>query len=165
MQRGHTVVIPDRNPREVLVAGTQIQVGLVGGVALAVVVESEDGVVRHRDTVNAVAPAVHAVLVLVEVVTEMEDIVHGVLAHRVSVGVEVTEWEVGARVNGQVDLVDLLLRIGAGLGAADGTLVVRVADLELVVVGGEGLQLGSFDLIIQLAEFVSLRSIRQPSLP
>jgi hypothetical protein len=56
MQQGHTVVIPDRNPREVLVAGTQIQIGLVGGMALAVVVKSEGVAVRQRNTSNAVTP-------------------------------------------------------------------------------------------------------------
>lgn len=65
---------------------------------------------------------------------------------------------VGARVNGHVDLVDILLRVRASLGSANRTLVVRVADLELVVVGGEGLQLGSFDLIVQLADFLRFRS-------
>lgn len=59
-----------------------------------------------------------------------------------------THTVVGARVNSQVDLVDVLLRIGGGLGSSNRALVVRVADLELIEVGGEGLQLGCFDLVI-----------------
>jgi hypothetical protein len=72
--------------------------------------------------------------------------------HRSTLGLT----EVGARINGQVDLVDILLRIRARLGSANRTLAVGVADLELIEVGGEGLQLGSFDLIIQLTN--ALRS-------
>lgn len=122
MQHTRTVVIPDRNPSKVLVAGKQVQVSSVGGNALAVVVKSEDGPVRLRDTAHAVAPAtepnnvslcfdaleliylLYTVLVLVSIVTvynqsrlicnikgllpKVQDVVHGVLAHGVSVGVE-----------------------------------------------------------------------------
>lgn len=68
--------------------------------------------------------------------------------------------EVGARVNGQVDLVDVLVRIRGRLGPSNRALVVRVADLELVVVGGEGLQLGCFDLI-SVSESLGLLMHRQ----
>jgi hypothetical protein len=102
----------------------------------------------------------------------MEDIVHGILAHRVSVGIEETECcifcqlthphthrstqrhtEVGARVNGQADLVDIVLRIGSGLGSSNWALVVRITDLELIKIGGEWLQLGCFDLVNSMSEF------------
>lgn len=58
------MVIPDRDPGEVLVAGNEIQVGSVGGMALAVVVKSKDGVVRLGDTSQAVAPATKAMLAM-----------------------------------------------------------------------------------------------------
>lgn len=67
--------------------------------------------------------------------------------------------EVGTRVNGQVDLLDLLLRIGSSFSSSNRALVVRIANLELVEIGGEWLQLGCFDLVIQSATFPSLRSI------
>lgn len=56
------MVIPDRNPSKLLMAGKQIQVGSVGGNALAVVIESEDGSVRLRDASHAVTPATKAKL-------------------------------------------------------------------------------------------------------
>lgn len=108
----------------------------------------------------------------------MDDIVHGILAHRVAVGIEETECyifcqymntyrhrsmrrhtEVGTRVNGQVDLLDLLLRIRSSFSSSNRALVVRIANLELIEIGGEWLQLGCFDLVIQSASFPSLRSI------
>lgn len=97
----------------------------------------------------------------------MDDIVHGILAYRVSVGIEETKCcifcqltytqtladtrhtEVSARVNGQVDLIDLLLRIRSRLSSSNYALVVRITDLELIKIGGKWLQLGCFDLVIQ----------------
>jgi len=57
--------------------------------------------------------------------------------------------EVGARVNSQVDLVDIVLRVRSRLGSSNRALVVRITDLELIKIGGEWLQLGCFDLVIQ----------------
>lgn len=112
---------------------------------------------------------------------EMDDIVHGILAHRVSVGIEETKCcifcqltqphtgrhrstrrhtVVGARVNSQVDLVDIVLRIRSGLGSSNRALVVRITDLELIKIGSEWLQLGCFDLVILMSEsFPSFRPI------
>lgn len=53
---------------------------------------------------------------------------------------------VAARVHGEADLADVVRRSGRGLGATNGTGDVRVAHLELVVVGGEGLQLSGLHL-------------------
>ena len=49
-------------------------VGAVGGVALAVVVQRVDLLVRERDAADALAPAVVTILVLVDVVAEVEDL-------------------------------------------------------------------------------------------
>lgn len=73
------VIVPNRDPRELLVAGNKIQVGAVGCKSLAVVVQSVDVTIRLWDTANAVTPAIFAVLVLVNVVSEVDDIVYRVL--------------------------------------------------------------------------------------
>lgn len=54
------MVIPDRDPSKVLMTGKQIQVGSVGGKALAVVIKGDDGSVRQRDASHAVTPATEA---------------------------------------------------------------------------------------------------------
>lgn len=132
----------------------------------------------RRDNHYTISPSSHANIK--RHLPEMDDVVHGILAHRVSVGIEETECyilcqsththrhrsmrrhtEVGARVNGQVDLVDLFLRIRSSLGSSNRALVVRITNLELIEIGGEWLQLGCFDLVIQSASFPSLRSINR----
>ena len=68
-------------------------------------------------------------------------------ARRISyIGIEETERIVTARVNGEADLGELILRSRCGLGATKWTLEVGVADIELIVVGCIGFQLAGFDL-------------------
>jgi hypothetical protein len=86
------VVVPDRNPGVVLVRGEKIEIGAVGSETLAVVVEGGDDAFGLGDAVDAVAVAVVTVAgVLVDVVTEVNDVVDRVLSYGVSVGVEEAE--------------------------------------------------------------------------
>jgi hypothetical protein len=86
------VVIPDGDPRVVLVRSEKIEIGAVGSETLAVVVEGGDDTFRLGDAVDAVAVAVVTVAgVFVDVVTKVDDVVDRVLANRVSVGVEEAE--------------------------------------------------------------------------
>jgi hypothetical protein len=73
------MVIPDRDPRELLVTGEQVQVRTVGSKSLAVVVQTVDLLVRLWNATDRVSPAVVAVLVLINVVTKMNNVVDGVL--------------------------------------------------------------------------------------
>ena len=73
------MVIPDRDPRELLMTGQEIQISTVGRQSLAVVVKGVDFAIRLWDTSKAVAPSVVSIGVLVDVVTKMNDIVNGVL--------------------------------------------------------------------------------------
>jgi len=83
------VVIPDRDPGELLVRKKKILIGAVSCVSGAVVVQGEDGTLRLRHTADGSTIAVITVSgVLVDVVTKMENVVDRVLACRVSVGVE-----------------------------------------------------------------------------
>jgi hypothetical protein len=86
------VVVPDRDPRVVLVRSEKIEIGAVGSETLAVVVEGGDDAFGLGDAVDAVAVAVVTVAgVFVDVVTEVDDVVDRVLSYRVSVGVEEAE--------------------------------------------------------------------------
>lgn len=68
-------------------------------------------------------------------------------ARRLSyIGIEETKRIVTARVNGEADLGELILRSRCGLGATKWTLEVGVADIELIIVGCIGFQLAGFDL-------------------
>lgn len=53
---------------------------------------------------------------------------------------------VAAREDGQLDLVDVLVFVRRGLGAAERTFNVRTADVELVMIGRPRLEATSFDL-------------------
>ena len=75
------MVVPNGDPRELLVASYEVQVGTVCSEPPTVVVESVDLMVGLRDTTDAVAPTVISVLVLVDVVAKMNNIIHGVLSN------------------------------------------------------------------------------------
>ena len=79
---GNLVIVPNRDPRELLVASYKIQVSAISREPPSVIIESEDLVVWLRDTTNTVAPTIVAVLVLVDVISEMHDIVDGILVRR-----------------------------------------------------------------------------------
>jgi hypothetical protein len=86
------MVIPDGDPRVVLVRSEKIEIGAVGSETLAVVVEGGDDTFGLGDAVDAVAVAVVTVAgVFVDVVTKVDDVVDRVLSYRVSVGIEEAE--------------------------------------------------------------------------
>lgn len=60
-------------------AGNKVQIGTVCRNTLAVVVQAENFLVWQRNTTNAITPAVVAILVFVDIVTEMNNIINGVL--------------------------------------------------------------------------------------
>lgn len=85
------MVVPDRNPSEALEAGNGVEVGTVAGVALAVVVEGARLDIGLRSAADGVAPAVCALGILVDKITEMENVVYGLLSCGVAKGVEEAE--------------------------------------------------------------------------
>lgn len=89
------MIVPNRNPRVGLMGSEEIEIGAVGSEALAVVVEGGDYAFGLGDTVDAVAVAIITIAgVLVDIITEMDDVVYRVLSHRVSVGIEEAEgWD------------------------------------------------------------------------
>lgn len=70
------------NPRELLMACKQVGIRAIGCKPLPVVVEAKNLFVGKWDAVDRVPPAIVAILVLVDVVTEMNDIVDRVLRMR-----------------------------------------------------------------------------------
>jgi hypothetical protein len=61
------------------VAGHKVQIGAVCCNSLAVVIECQDLPVGQRNASRTVAPAIISVLVLVDVVSEVNDVVYRVL--------------------------------------------------------------------------------------
>lgn len=54
--------------------------------------------------------------------------------------------EIGARVHGKVNLLNVIIGVGGRLGAAQGALDIRVANIELIEVLCEWLKLLGLDL-------------------
>jgi hypothetical protein len=70
--KAHLVVIPDGNPREAPMAELQVQIAPVSSMALAVVVQGVDNLLRLRDAVNGRAISVVAITsIFVDVVAEL----------------------------------------------------------------------------------------------
>ena len=74
-----TVVVPDRDPWELLVTGEEVKIGAISGVSLTIIVKCVNLAIWKRNAPNCLAPTIFAVLVLVDVVAEMEDIVYRIL--------------------------------------------------------------------------------------
>lgn len=71
----YLVIIPNWDPRELLVALDQIQIGAVSSQTLAIIVQSEDLAVGQRDTPEAIPPAIVSVFVLVNVISKVHNVV------------------------------------------------------------------------------------------
>lgn len=141
-------------------AEQQIEVGPVGRNTLPIVVQSVYLPVGQRHSSDGLALAIVAVFVLVDVVTQVDDIVDGILSGRVAECVEEAEWEVAAGIYGQVHLGHRIVGSRNGFGAADWTRDIRIADAELVVVSGERPEFSGFDLIFYVNDPRSFKKVR-----
>ena len=108
---------PDRDPRESRMTEQKVEIGSVSRNSFPVIIESEDGLVWQRHTADRLAPAIVAILILVDIVTKMEHIVHRILARWVAKRIEEAEREVGAAVDRKTDLSDQVVGSRRGLGA------------------------------------------------
>jgi hypothetical protein len=151
------------DPRELLMAGKQVQIRAVSCEPFAVVVQAKDLVVGKRDAANGVTPAIVAILVLIDVVTKMNHVVNRVLADvtkhslqacgdstnladRIAICVEESKWIVGTRVDSEANLRNIVVSIWGCLSASKRTLVIRVADSKLIVICRVWLQILCFNL-------------------
>lgn len=85
------MIIPDWNPSELLVTELEVEIRPVCGMSLAVIVKGEDFSVGQRDPSNSLAPTVIAILVLVDIIAEMDNVIHRVFASWVSIRIEETK--------------------------------------------------------------------------
>lgn len=76
----------------------------------------------------------------------MHKVVDVVLACRVTIGIEVTLWVVGARKDSEANIGGLVVGKRSRPGATKRRLVVRTTDVKLVPVGGERVESIGFDL-------------------
>ena len=99
------MIIPNRDPREHLLAQLQIGVCLVGSMSFAIIIEGEYVPVWKRHAVDRISPAIGetisgvAAFVFIDIVAEVDDVIDRILPYRVSVGIEEAEWIVRARID------------------------------------------------------------------
>lgn len=88
----HFMVVPDRDPRECLMAQEQVLVCTVGRKPLTIIVERVDDAFGRWNAVDGVAISVVSVTgILVDVIAKMENIVNAVFAGWIAVSVEEAE--------------------------------------------------------------------------
>lgn len=128
------MIIPNRNPWELLMAEQQVKIRAVSRQSLSVIVESEYLAIWERNAIDAVSPSVVAILIFVNVISQMNHVVDRVFTSRVAICIEEPKRVIAARVDCDLDLcVDLVALVGGGLRAPNWTDIVRIANVELVV--------------------------------
>lgn len=115
------MVIPYRDPRKLLVAQQKVGVGAVCSQSLSVVVQGVDLPIRLGHPTNALPIPVFAVGVLVDVVSQMDDIVDRVFARSVTVSIEEAEREIAARIDCEANLGDQVVGRRRCFGPANRT--------------------------------------------
>ena len=98
------------------------------------------------DLLNCLSISIISILVLVDVVAQMQDIVHGVLSRRITERVEIAKWVVATGVDRKRDLCDRVSGSGCRLGSANYRRLRGVANRKLVVVVGKRLKVSGLDL-------------------
>lgn len=112
----------------------------------AIIIQGIDVPIRLRNPSNAIAPPILSVLVLIQIISQMKDVVHGVLPRRIAVCVEKSERIVAAGVYGKANLGDQITGRGGCLCPTNGTFIVGIADVELEIVLGVGPEFLRFHL-------------------
>lgn len=82
------MIVPNRNPRELLMAKNQIEICSICANSLAIVVKCIYLSIWKWNPSNAVPPTVISVLVLVNIITKMDHIIDTVFSCRISVCIE-----------------------------------------------------------------------------
>lgn len=75
-----------------LVASNEIKVSAVSGETLPVIIEGKNLLVGLWYTPDTLAPTVVAILVLLYVVAEMNNVIDGILPHSIAIGIEEAKW-------------------------------------------------------------------------
>lgn len=91
---------PNRDPREVLVRRIEIEVSTVCSKALPIVVEGEDLLVRQGNAPNTLPPAIIAVRIFVNVVSEVYNVVDRILQELLVTAVIIQRYHAGPKLKG-----------------------------------------------------------------
>ena len=73
------MIVPNRNPGEGLMTEEKIKIGPVCSYSLPVVIKRENCPIWERNTSNTLSPSIVTVLIFINVVPEMDYVVHRVL--------------------------------------------------------------------------------------
>ena len=93
------MVVPNRDPGKRAVAEEQVLICSVGCVTLTIIIQSVDFSIGQGYAANGITPAVSAILVLVDVISQVEHVIDRVLPHRVPVSIEESEGEITAGIH------------------------------------------------------------------
>lgn len=146
------MVVPGCYPSISLVASDQIQVSSIGCQPLSIVIEGEYLFVRKRNTAYAVSPAVVAILVFVNIISQEDHVVNRILffiswfvvitsgrirylSYTVSICVEETERIICTRIYRDAHCSYIIIGMRRRFGTSDWALVAGAANIELVVIG------------------------------
>lgn len=140
------MIIPRRYPRQIRVRKLKVQITAIRSMSLPEVIERMNHTLRLRNSSNRPSIAIITLtFVFVNVVAQVNYIIHTILTDRVAVRVEEAERVVGTAVDSHVDLADMVVDGGSCFGSAEGAFDVAIADVELVVVSGERFKACCFD--------------------
>lgn len=78
---------------------------------LAVVVQSVNLAIWKRNSTDAVAPAIIPIGVLVQIVSQMKDIVNRIFPRRMSVCVEIAKRVIAARIDRETNFTDQIMSL------------------------------------------------------
>lgn len=101
---------------------------------LAIIVQGINLAIRKRDSTKAVAPAIISIAVLVQIVSQMKDIIYRIFPRRMPVCVKIGKRVVAARINREANFCDQIMRLRRRFRATYRAFEIRVADTELVVI-------------------------------
>ena len=135
-------------------AEQQIEVCPVSCKAFAVVIERKDGSIWERNPADGLAPAIITIFVFIDVITQVQHIVHRVLSGWITKGIEESEGEVAARINSKTNFSDKIIGCRRGLSASNWARDVGIADTELVIISCVGTEILSFNLSSPLVKYI-----------
>lgn len=102
--------------------------------SLAVIIKGTAFGIRLGDSSNRPAPTISPLSILVDEITQVDNVVNGVLSGRIAKSVEEPKVIIRAGIHGERDFAGLIARFRCRFGTANRAGVARVANGELVIV-------------------------------
>lgn len=155
----HFMVIPRSNPWKSSMRQLKIQITTICRVSLSEIIKRVNHTLRLGHSADRCAISIVAIpLILIDIVSKMNDIIHTILSNRVAVSIKVTERVIRTIIHSHVDLVDfIVVHFRRRLGPAERAFVVAIAYVELVEISSVGLEISGFDFhgVVDVAGSVS----------